>query len=150
MATENIRTSAGTTIGISAAQPATYNQTGFAALTYAEISEVENLGEFGAQYNLVTFNPLANRTTVKRKGSKNNGSLQMTLARDPEDAGQGILKTASDSDVSPSFVVTTQDGTKFYFTAQVMGYTSNVGGVDNIYMASATLEIDNEIIEVAV
>lgn len=149
MAIENIRTSAGTTIAISATQPATFDAAGYAALTYTEIAEVSNLGEFGRVYNEVTFNPLATRQTVKRKGSFNEGNMSMELARDPEDAGQSILITAVNSDLSPSFLVTSQDGTKFYFTAQVMSYTANVGTVDNIFMSAAALSLDNPVVEVA-
>ena len=141
-------TSAGTTLSISAAAPATYNAVGFAALTWTEIGEVSDLGEFGRQYNLVTFNTLGNRRTVKRKGSYNDGTIAAQMARAPSDAGQTILTAAVDSDASYSIKVVLQDGTIFYTTAQVMSYTTNVGNVDQITSATVNLEIDNDIVEV--
>ena len=126
------QTSAGTTLHISASAPATYNSTGFAALTWTEIGEVTDLGEFGRQYNLVTHNPLGDRRTVKRKGSYNDGTINAQMARVPADAGQTILKTAVDSDDSYSIKVTLQNGDIFYTTAQIMSYTVNVGSVDQI------------------
>lgn len=150
MAGSKAFTSAGTTLSISAAAPATYTAAGFSALTWTEIGEVSDLGEFGRQYNLVTFNTLGNRRTVKRKGSFNDGTIAAQMARAPDDAGQTILTTAVDSDLSYSIKVVLQDGTIFYTTAQIMSYTTNVGNVDQITSATVNLEIDNDIIEVPV
>jgi len=141
-------TSAGTTIGISASLPATYNTAGFGALTFTEIGEVTDIPEFGRVYNLVTHNPLGDRRTVKRKGSFNDGSVALSFAYADADAGQILLATASDDDDSYAFAVTIQDGTIFYFSAQVMGNPINIGNVDQITGGSATLEIDNDIIKV--
>jgi len=144
-------TSAGTTIGITSTAPATYDDNstdGLPTLTYTEIGEVSDLGEFGREYNEVTFNPLGDRRTVKRKGSYNDGSVSMTVARVPGDAGQTILQTALDDDASYFFDVELQDGTHLYFAAQVMSYTTNVGSVDQITTASVTLGITNDIFEV--
>ncbi len=143
-------TSAGTTIKVDSALPATNDASGFGALTgFKLIGEVTDLGEFGREYNLVTHNPLGDRRTVKRKGSYNDGSVTMSLGRVPADTGQAVLVTAVDDDASYSFEVTLQDGTIFYFTGQVMSYTANVGSVDQITSGSVTIEIDNDIVEVA-
>jgi len=141
-------TSAGTKISISATAPATYDATGFGALTYTEIGEVTELGEFGRTYNIVTFNPLGDRRTVKRKGAYNDGTIAAQMARVPSDAGQAILTAALASDDSYSMKVVLQDGTIFYFSAQIASYTTNVGSVDQITAASVNIEIDNDIIEV--
>jgi hypothetical protein len=144
----NAFTSAGTTIAISAALPATYNSTGFAALTYTSIGEITDAGEFGKEYNLVTHNPLADRKTYKRKGSYNNGSMTLQMGRVPDDAGQVLLLAAQDSDDSYSFKITLQDGTVNYFTGQVMSYRTSIGSVDTITSASVTVEVDSDIVEV--
>ena len=142
-------TSAGTKLFISASAPATYNKTGFEALTFTEIGEVSEMGEFGRQYNLVTFNTLGDRRTVKRKGSYNDGTIACQMARVPDDAGQTILTTAVNSDNSYSIKIKLQDGTVFYTSAQVMSYTTNIGNVDQITSATVNLEIDKDILEVA-
>lgn len=144
----DIRTSAGSKFYVTATPPVTYDSAGFSALTFTEVLYISNLGEFGAVSNLVTFNSLGNRTVIKRKGSKDNGSIPVEMARVPGDAGQTLLVAAAASDLSYSYKLETQDGTLFYFSSQCMSYTTNVGGVDDILMATATLEIDNEIIEV--
>lgn len=137
----NARTSAGSTIAISAAAPATFNDVGYTALTFTPIGEVTDLGEFGREYALVTHNPLANRGTVKRKGSFNEGTMDLKLALDTDDAGQILAKTASMSDADYSFKVTLQNGDIFYFQAQVMSFKNGVGSVDQITAATIKLEL---------
>ena len=136
-----VRTAAGATIGISATAPTTFNKTGWEAATFTPIGEVTDLGEFGREYNLVTHNPLATRATQKKKGSYNEGAISLGLGLDNKDAGQILLKTASQSDNDYYFCITLQSGDKYFFPAQVMSFKTNVGSVDNIVNASVTLEI---------
>ena len=145
-----VRTTAGSTLGISTTAPATYNDTGFGGLTFDLIADITEFGEFGRVYNLVTHNPIADRRTVKRKGSFNDGAITLQLGRDGTDLGQIAVDTASDSDDSAYFELTLQDGTILYFSAQVMGFTYNLGNVDSITAGAVTLEIDNDILNVPV
>ena len=142
-------TSAGTTIGISSTLPATYDASGYGALSYSAVGEVTDLGEFGREYALVTHNPLGARRTVKRKGSYNDGQVAMTVARVPTDTGQADIITALDSDDPVAFEIVLQDGTALYFAGVVMSYTTNVGSVDQITSASVMIEITTDIVEVA-
>ena len=136
-----VRTSAGTTIGITASAPATFNSAGYDALTFTTIGEVTDLGEFGRQYALVTHNPVGNRGTVKKKGSFNEGTMTLSLGLDTDDAGQILAKSASTSDADHYFKVTTQNGDIYYFPALVMSFVVGVGGVDQITAATIQLEI---------
>jgi hypothetical protein len=136
-----VRSSAGSTIKISAGIPATFNSAGYGALTMTAIGEVTDLGEFGRQYNLVTHNPLGTRGTTKLKGSYNEGTISMQLGLDTDDAGQILAKTASLSDNDYSFEVATQNGDKYYFQAKVMSFMVTVGGVDAVTGATISLEL---------
>lgn len=136
-----VRTSAGTTLGISASNPATFNIAGYDALSFTTIGEITDLGEFGREYNLVTHNPIGSRGTVKKKGSFNEGSMTLQLGLDTDDAGQILAKTASLSDGDYSFKLTTQNGDIYYYQAQVMNFKVGVGQVDSITTASITLEL---------
>src|SRR5574343_1403208 len=136
-----VRTSAGTTLGVSASNPATFDASGYNALSWTAVGEVTNLGEFGREYNLVTHNPVGNRGTVKKKGSFNEGSISMQVGLDTDDAGQILAKSASGSDNDYAFELTTQNGDKYYFQAQVMSFKVSVGSVDSITSATITLEI---------
>lgn len=145
-------TSAGTTIAIDDANtPATYDQAGYegVGMTYVDIGEVTDGGEFGRQYNLVTHNALGNRRTVKRKGSYNDGQMTLQLARVPGNAGQADIIGVLDSDTPVAIRVTLQDGTKLYFMAMIMSYTTNVGNTDQITGSTVVIEITHDIVEVA-
>jgi len=136
-----VRTSAGSTIGITSSAPATFNAVGYAALTFTLIGEITDLGEFGREYNLVTHNPLASRSTQKFKGSFNEGQQTLGLGLDDTDAGQTMAAAATLVDAPYYFCVTLQGGAKRYFPAQVMSFKENIGSVDNITAGSIALEI---------
>jgi len=136
-----VRSSAGTTIGLSSSAPATFNSAGYGALTFTTIGEVTDLGEFGREFALITHNPIGSRGTVKLKGSFNEGSINMTLGLDTDDAGQILAKTASLSDNDYSFKITTQNGDDYYFQAKVMSFKVNVGSVDSVTTATIMLEL---------
>lgn len=140
-------TSAGSKISIGL-PPAAATSAALQAVSYTEIAEVVDIGEFGKTYNLVTHNPLGNRVTVKRKGSINNGTLSVQMAYAPGDPGQAMLAQAVNSDASYSYKVTLQDNTSYYFTAQAMGYPIQVGGVDSITSSTCNVEIDSDIFKV--
>jgi hypothetical protein len=146
-------TSAGTTVGISLnTSPTTFDNnvtTGYASLTYTAISEITDAGEFGRTYNLVTHLRLGERRTVKRKGSFNDGQMTLQLARVSSDAGQTALIAALDADQDSSFEVTLQDGTKLWFLAQVLSYTTSVGNTDQITGSTVTIEVTSDIVEEA-
>jgi hypothetical protein len=107
----------------------------------ALIGEITDLGEFGREFALVTHNPVGSRGTQKFKGSFNEGTMTMSLGLDTDDAGQIVAKAASVSDNDYSFMVTTQNGDKYYFQAKVMSWKVGVGGVDQITTATVTLEL---------
>ena len=69
-----VRTSAGTTLKVSASAPATFDKAGYSALTFTAVGEITDLGEFGREYALVTHNPVGTRGTQKFKGSFNEGT----------------------------------------------------------------------------
>jgi hypothetical protein len=148
----DIVSSVGTVVSVSTSAPATYNATGFGALTWATCGELAELPSFGAEAALATHTPLATGIVAKRRGSLNYGSVALTMAVSDDDAGQTILQDAAEAaagtDALVSVKVVLVNGEIQYFTAQVMSYKVNVGNADAITMAEVTLEIDNSIIKV--
>lgn len=134
-------TAAGATLKLSAGVPATFDGTGYAALTYTAVGEVIDLGEFGRKYNVVKNNPLATRGTVKKKGSFDEGTMAIKLNLDTDDAGQILAKQALNSDANYAVLVTDQNGDKYYFQAIVTSFVVGVGSVDNIVSASIDLDL---------
>lgn len=143
-------TAAGTALAISATGPATETKTAYEALTFTEIGQVEKIGAAGAVYGKIEFTPLKG-AKQKHKGSVDYGSLSPSMAHDDTDAGQILLRTASDDATSKryAFKITYPTGAIRYFQGRVFGYPENVDGADTILMANPTIEIDTAIIKVA-
>ncbi|HEY9581112.1 MAG TPA: hypothetical protein VIR65_14760 [Rhizorhapis sp.] len=143
-------TAAGTALALCADTPATEDAVGYAALTFIEVGQVEKIGAIGATFAKVEFQPLKG-PKQKHKGSADYGSLQPSLAHDDEDAGQTLLRTASDDATSKlySVEVTYPDGAKRYFGGRVFGYPENTDSADSVIMANPTIEISTKIVKVA-
>ena len=142
-ANTGVATSAGSTFHIVAAgaAPATFDATGYAALAWVAVGEITDLGEFGREYSLVTHQAIGSRSTQKFKGSFNEGTINLQLGLQTDDAGQIICKAASISDLAFSCKVTTQNGDVYYMRAMVMSFKVGVGSVDQITTAAVTLEL---------
>lgn len=136
-----IETVAGTIISICAAQPATFNVAGYAALTWTPIGEITDGGEHGREYATVTHNPISSRGTQKFKGGFNEGAKSIKLGLDNDDAGQVLAKAALVSDNDYSFRVAYQGGDIDYFQAKVMTFKKATAGVDSIRSATMNLEL---------
>lgn len=126
---------------------------------WVEIGEVENYGEFGRVYNLVTFDSIGEERTQKLKGGYNEGALNLQLGRDPaNDAGQEDMQAALTSRDSYNFKIELNDDpddgsgsapTTFTFKGLVMSFTANLGTRDQVIMSAATVEINSDITETA-
>lgn len=139
-----VMTAAGAVLAMRAGQPATFNAAGYGALSangWTPVGEITNLGEFGRVYNTVKHNPIGTRGTVKKKGSFDEGTMDLRLGLDTDDAGQILAKTALTSDNDYSFKLTMQNGDVYYFQAQVTRFKVTVGGVDDIVAANMGLEL---------
>lgn len=136
-----VRSSAGSTLQISATKPATFDAAGYEALMFTEIGQVTDLGEFGRESTVITFNPLGSRGTQKLKGSFNEGTITVSAGLSNADAGQILAKAASKSDEDYSFVINTQAGDEYFFQAKVMSFKVSIGSVESITSVSITLEI---------
>lgn len=146
------QTVAGSVLSVASALPATYDAAGFAALTYSAVAEVTDIGTFGKDFTLVTHNPIGDRKTYKFRGSYNNGTLDLKLAKITAlntDAGQAALTTALNDplDKSISLRIALQDGSKQYFTGKVMSFTTSIGSVNSILAGECKIEIDSDVVE---
>lgn len=142
-------TAAGSKLYVSATLPATYDKAGFEALTWTEIGEVTEVPSMGKVFTIVNHLPLGSRQTVKRKGSYDNGDVDIPYAFDVNnDAGQDILVTALDSDNSFAFKVGIKNPEVkcVYWTAQVTSAPITIGSTDSIVMKNSTLAIDDDVL----
>lgn len=134
-------TSAGTTIGLSASQPATYNQAGYEALTFTSIGSVTDLGEIPSRvYELVTLYYVASRGMSKAKGGYQLGSQTIVYAIDADDTGQALVDTATDADAAYSVKISHPTLGDIYAQALVMGGPKTYSDVNTAATRSVTLE----------
>jgi hypothetical protein len=124
----------------------------FTALTIAvEVGLIENIGEFGKQFDLVTFQAVADGRTYKLKGGYNEGNLQLTVGSDLTDAGQLLLYqygNAQDQNTYPfriALVGTDPSWDSIYFGGKVFSYRQQLGSVNNVIRAQVNIEINTPI-----
>jgi hypothetical protein len=155
-----VNTAAGTRISIGPKAGRDLNKAGYEALTFVEVGEVEDAGEFGDASNPVTFTALADRRTRKFKGTRDAGDMTLVIGFDAGDAGQ-IALIAAEQDDSPSdfaFKVEFNDGdpdatptaipnTIKYFVGKAMSFKLNTGNADNIVRANVPVAVNSEIID---
>lgn len=144
-----IMTAAGSKLAISAGLPATPNEAGFDALTFTEIGMCDKIGPVGATYGQTTFQPLVG-PEITIKGGVKYGLLNPSYAVDGEDAGQALMKTASDELIDDfSFRITRPDGSIRYFLGKVFGVPEDIGTAETVIMGNPVVAINTKPIEVA-
>lgn len=136
-------TFAGTQIGISAGIPVTYDEAGFAALTYTDVGEISSApGDGGTVFEDVSYTVLAQRATKHLKGTSDQPEETMEIVVNRTDAGQALLKTALLSDEQYSFKVEYNNGEIDYFQALVTGNSGAGGDSNTIRMRTVTFRRD--------
>jgi len=143
----------GTCVSVSAASPATHDATGFAALTYTQLGELETLGEINITHATVTFANLCSGKTSVVKGSEEAVTFDISVAMDRLDAGQAIMATARKSlTAKVSLKIVDNAGDTVYVEAYVMSERIAGGaGVNDVRMGNYTIGvITPETVETAV
>ena len=132
-------TFAGTTVSISAVLPATYDQAGFAALTFTAIGEVTTApGSGGKTYEDVSYTTLADRATKHLKGTSDQAEQTLEIVVDRADAGQALAVAALDSDNEYAMKVEYNNGEVDYANVLVTGYEGAGGDSNTIRTATMT------------
>ena len=123
--------------------------TDFQGYTYDnEIGLIENVGEFGKVFDLVTFQAVKDGRTYKLKGGFNEGNLQLTVAQDLSDDGQSALYsygTAANQNTYPMKITLVGADASFdtiYFGGKVMSYRTQMGSVNSVVRALVTIEVN--------
>jgi hypothetical protein len=137
-----VKTLAGTTLALSAGVPATFNSAGYAALTYTTLGEVIKVGPLGRKYTVTLHKPIGSSATQKLKGSFDEGGFSADIGVDSSDAGQTLAKAGLIVNSLYSVKLWHQgSGLIQYFQGLITGFTTNMGGVDDIDSASIDIAI---------
>lgn len=151
------RTFAGAKIAVSASAPATYDETGYEALTWAAEHCIGAVPVISKKFTAVTKSTTCEGTGKDIKGSSKYDPVGYKF--DPVDSrsAETIYQTAFDSQtavisVRVSFALRNGETTPdtLYFTAQVGALSESAGGSkDDIDMRDVELWIQRDLIKVA-
>lgn len=150
VATSLAMTSATTQVAIAVGQtPATYDAAGFAALTWTTLPDITNIGELGGTTTVVNHIPVDTATVVKRAGSVNYGTLQLTGARTTSAALDGV-RTCFNSRLSTPvrIIYPAALGQRDYSSGIITSIKTNVGTADQILGFVCSMELDNVVFSV--
>lgn len=133
--------SVGSTLHAVATAPATYDASGYAALSWVAVGEIKDIPPFGISRNSITFTPLASGVTQKYAGISDAGKISLSFLSNTDDAGQIVLKTGRGSSSPISIKVTTQNGDVYYFRAVVLSFKLGIGDANGLTMGTCELDI---------
>jgi hypothetical protein len=140
----NIVSLAGAIVGISATLPATYDPAGYdvSGTSYTPVANVESIGNHGMTAAVTTFTPVDTAVVAKVKGSKDYGTINLVLGYVPSDAGQALLKTASEAPQTHySIELRYQDGETHYLDVLVSKFEYVDGATNDVRKANVDLVI---------
>lgn len=134
-------TGAGATFGLSAGQPATFNEAGYEALTFTTIGKITDLGQVPSRvYEVVRLAYLASAGMDKAKGGFDLGSQTITMAIDADDTGQILLDTATNSTAVYSVKIDHPVMGTIYAQALVLGGPKTYGDNNTAATRQVTVE----------
>lgn len=127
-----IESLAGAVLSISASNPATYDLSGFGALGWTAVGQIENYGTHGMTAVVTEFTPVDTAVVAKVKGAKNYGVKSLVIGNMPGDAGQVIMKAASESANRYSVKVLYPDTSIHYLDVLVSKFDYVDGAVNDV------------------
>lgn len=128
----------------------------FAGLSdWIEVEEVEDMGGLGDTSEPITFVSVGDRRVRKLKGSKDAGTHEIVVGRDPLDAGQVQMIAAEGTDFNYPFKVEYADARSSnhtdsvqYYAGLVMAAPTNLGPVNNVTRRNFSVGINTPVFEV--
>lgn len=140
-----LRPTAGTTVHVSTATPATVTVAGYGALTWTEVQGFANIGSVGDTMEVGNFDSLT-EGRLKYRSISDPGQIDASMADLPADAGQVILKAAfaaGRGSAGETISLRIQDGASrgTYMRVLVAGWQRTYGGAKDVQMRTAALPI---------
>ena len=128
------------------------NAAAYAALSWTEVGDVESIGEYGDESQIITAATLQDSRVFKGKGPRDAGTLVLTVLDRPDDTGQDALVTGEGTFFNYPFKITlpnklTSGGTDEinYFIGLIMSKRLNVGDTTNIVRRVFNIAINSQI-----
>ena len=148
--TAKTKVSIGTTASFSTA-------VAYAGDTWVPVANVMDVGEAGSEAEIVTGKFVDQEYVRKLKGSRDNGTMELVVARDSADPGYAALVAAEQASGSYNFKIELNDkpsagaspkNSIFYFNAIVASRRNAFNDADSIVQTTFSLAISGAIIEV--
>lgn len=127
--------------------PATWDKTGFTALTFTELGNLLDLGDgYGKNTNTTDFAGINRKEIESIPTNFTSGSPTVIYAADKlgTDSGQTIMIEAAEDEEYRFFKIVLSNGETIYFQARVNGSPLTLGTVDQLVQYSAVLSIYND------
>lgn len=146
----NAKVSIGTTASFATA-------VAYAGDTWTPIANISDVGEAGSEAEIVTGKYVDQPFVRKLKGSRDNGTMELTVARDSSDPGYAALIAAEKTAYAFNIKVELNDkpaigaspkNSVFYMSVLVSSAKNSFGDADNIVSTTFSLAISGAIIEV--
>lgn len=142
---EDFEVVAGTTLEVSASDPATENLAGFTALTYSAVTLTQVGAVEGKEWSTSTLAEVSNPHDRVKKAAYTYPQAEFGVTWKPEEPGQVILDAASNSTDIIACKVTRPSGLVLYFRAQVMTFADSGGGNTDALTGTLTLLRQSEV-----
>lgn len=149
----DFQTNSGATFGVSTAAPATFDETGYAALTYtlADPDEIMNYDPASASWDTNQDDSYSNDDSASTKAKRRLGSPTLQLKyKKANSALHTLLKAAElDKDAVVSVEFAHENGTDFrYYTAQISKYAPTNGSANDFMMVDLEFLQQTQTVEV--
>lgn len=146
-------TSTGITLEVGLGEPATYDASGYGAVSVTKIGELTTIPEFGPTISVVESKSLESGKVDKYAGFVDYGSVSLEADFDDDDAGQAIATDAVDKTnaafgAEHTFKLTYASGAVRYFTGKFFSATENPGSADSMVTTTMSVEINTPILKV--
>lgn len=144
-------TLSGATLSISAELPATYDAAGYAdtGIDWTLIGNIENFGNHGGTATITEFTAVGDAIVQKMKGSKNYGTMTLSMAHIPTDVGQVICEAAFESNNHYSAKMTYPSGRIHYLDVLVAKNENQDGAVNDTQKYAVDFAICRKPVKVA-
>lgn len=129
----------------------------YAGDTWTSIANLLDVGEAGSESEVVVGKFIDQDYVKKLKGSRDNGTMELVVARDSADSGYAALVAAEQSSAAWNFSVELNDKPAsgaspkpsiFYFSAIVASRKNSFKDADSIVQTTFSLAISGPILEV--
>lgn len=138
--------SIGSTFSIATGEPATENQAGYEALTFAEVGNVATIGATGDTHADITPPPdLKTGRQLHFTGAKDGGEVAITVhTEDFADAGQDAVRAANGQRANYSFAIEDPEGNVEYSFGRVVSYRKIEKSATSYEGVEFTLRINSD------